>query len=437
MFVKSFFVVLTFVFSAGVWASPDIEHWTTDNKARVYYVHTPELPMVDISVVFNAGAARDGDKPGLAMMTSAMLDEGAAGLDADEIASAFASVGANYSASSERDMAVFSLRTLTEEQAFAQALDTYARVLASPGFPSEPFQRIQQNLLTGLQAEKQSPQAIAARTFYENLYGEHPYSVMPSGEIESVKQLNPAEIKAFYQQFYVSSNAVVVIVGAVDKKQAISIADKVTQGLEQGSPAETLPHVSALSDAELIEKTFPSTQTTIVMGQPGISRDDPDYFPLYVGNHILGGSGLVSQLSDELREKRGLTYGVYSYFRPMQQLGPYQFSLQTRNDKARKALQVMRETLKTFIENGPTEDELTAAKKNITGGFALRVDSNSKIANYLSMIGFYNLPLDYLDSFNDKVNAVTVADIKDAFQRRVNADKMLTVLVGGETTQNE
>jgi zinc protease len=195
--------------------------------------------------------------------------------------------------------------------------------------------------------------------------------------------------------------------------------------------------VSELADAQLIQQTYPSTQTTILMGQPGISRDDPDYFPLYVGNHILGGSGLVSQLSDELREKRGLTYGVYSYFRPMQQLGPYQFALQTRNEKAQEALQVLRDTLTAFIEKGPTEADLASAKQNITGGFALRVDSNSKIADYLAMIGFYDLPLDYLDSFNDKVNAVTVAQIKDAFERRVNADKMLTVLVGGETKQTE
>jgi zinc protease len=171
------------------------------------------------------------------------------------------------------------------------------------------------------------------------------------------------------------------------------------------------------------------------MGQPGISRDDPDYFPLYVGNHILGGSGLVSMLSDELREKRGLTYGVYSYFRPMQQLGPYQMALQTRNEKALEALTVLRDTVKNFVETGPSEAQLTAAKQNITGGFALRVDSNSKIADYLAMIGFYDLPLDYLDNFNDKVNAVTVAEIKDAFERRVNADKMLTVLVGGKTEE--
>eukprot|EP00487_Bulimina_marginata_P002359 TRINITY_DN15484_c0_g1_i1.p1 TRINITY_DN15484_c0_g1~~TRINITY_DN15484_c0_g1_i1.p1 ORF type:complete len:134 (+),score=34.08 TRINITY_DN15484_c0_g1_i1:194-595(+) len=133
------------------------------------------------------------------------------------------------------------------------------------------------------------------------------------------------------------------------------------------------------------------------MGQPGINRADPDYFALYVGNHILGGSGLVSKLSDEIREKRGLSYSVYSYFRPMRQWGPYQFGLQTRNDQAEEALDVLKNTLKTFIADGPSEDELIAAKQNITGGFALRVDSNSKIADYLAMIGFYGLPLDYLE----------------------------------------
>jgi zinc protease len=437
MFVRAFVCIVALSLSAASWASPDIQQWTTDNKTSVYYVHAPELPMVDISVVFNAGAARDADKPGLAKMTAAMLDEGAGSLDADAIATTFASVGAKYAASSERDMAVFSLRTLTENKAFNTALGMFNTVLSQPTFPADAFERTQQRLLTGLQAEKQSPQAIATRAFYENLYAKHPYAVMPSGNPESVAQLTTADLQAFYQQYYVSSNAIVVIVGAVDRKQAENMAAQVTAGLETGAPAEALPKVSELADAQLIQQTYPSTQTTILMGQPGISRDDPDYFPLYVGNHILGGSGLVSQLSDELREKRGLTYGVYSYFRPMQQLGPYQFALQTRNEKAQEALQVLRDTLTAFIEKGPTEADLASAKQNITGGFALRVDSNSKIADYLAMIGFYDLPLDYLDSFNDKVNAVTVAQIKDAFERRVNADKMLTVLVGGETKQTE
>ncbi|MEC9313500.1 MAG: pitrilysin family protein, partial [Pseudomonadota bacterium] len=398
-----------------------------------YFVPAPELPMVDISVVFDAGAARDGDMPGTAKMTAAMIDEGTETMTADDIASAFANVGAKFGASSERDMAVFSLRTLTEKQAFEQALDTYIKVLSAPAFPQDAFDRIQQTLLTGLQAENQSPQAIATRAFYESLYDQHPYSVMPAGNADSVQKLKPADLKAFYDRYYVSSNAVVVIVGAVERKQAEQIAKQLTSGIAIGLPAEKLPEVPALNQPQQINKSFPSTQTTIVMGQTGMSRDDPDYFPLYVGNHILGGSGLVSQLSDELREKRGLTYGVYSYFRPMQQKGPYQFALQTRNEKAQEALTVLQDTLKKFITHGPTEAELTAAKQNITGGFALRVDSNSKIADYLAMIGFYDLPLDYLDNFNDKVNAVTVADIKQAYARRVNADTMLTVLVGGET----
>lgn len=433
MFAKSLIFIISIVVSASAWASPDIQHWQTDNGARVYYVPAPELPMVDISVVFNAGAARDADKPGQAKMTAAILDEGAAGKSADEIATAFADVGAKFGASSERDMAVFSLRSLTEERAFEQALMTYSQVLSKPDFPQAPFERIQQNLLTGLQAENQSPKAIATRAFYENLYRQHPYGVMPIGNADSIKKLTATDLQAFYQRYYVANNAVVVIVGAVARAEAEQIADRVTSGLEAGEPAAQLPEVAGLEDGELIHKSFPSTQTTILMGQPGISREDPDYFPLYVGNHILGGSGLVSMLSKELREKRGLTYGVYSYFRPMQQLGPYQMALQTRNDKAEEALTVLRDTLENFIEKGPSEEQLVAAKQNITGGFALRVDSNSKIADYLAMIGFYNLPLDYLDSFNDNVNAVTVAEIKSAFERRLNADKMLTVLVGGET----
>ncbi len=161
-------------------------------------------------------------------------------------------------------------------------------------------------------------------------------------------------------------------------------------------------------------------------------RGDPDYFALYVGNHILGGSGLVSRLSEEMREKRGLSYSVYSYFLPMEQAGPYQMALQTRNDQADEALAVMRETLDQYLKEGPTGDELEAAKKNITGGFALRIDSNSKILDYLVVIGFYDLPLDYLKAFNDRIMAVTREQIIDAYRRRVLPDAMSTIIVGGD-----
>lgn len=433
MSIKKWIFFITLTVSSSVFASPDIQKWTTENGASVYFVNAPELPMVDINIVFNAGAARDADHPGLAKLTNAMLDEGAADLDADAIADAFSSVGANYSASSQRDMAILSLRTLTDPNAFDTSVNMFAKILSSPSFPETSFLRIKQQLLTGLQAEKQSPKSLATRTFFQELYGEHPYAQMPAGDTVSVEKINLADLKAFYQQYYVAKNAVVVIVGDVSKSQAQQLATRLTVHLKSGEAAPELPVVSSFNQDKEIVLPFPSSQTTIMMGQVGISRDDPGYFPLYVGNHILGGSGLVSILSDEVREKRGLTYGVYSYFSPMQQSGPYVFGMQTRNDQTEQALKVLKDTLNTYIKNGPSQAQLTAAKQNITGGFALRVDSNSKIADYLSMIGFYNLPLDYLDSFNDKINAVTVADIKEAFKRRVHADNMLTVLVGGET----
>jgi zinc protease len=222
------------------------------------------------------------------------------------------------------------------------------------------------------------------------------------------------------------------MVGAVEKNKAAQLAEQLASGLQTGEQAKPLAEVDALDEAKTVRIDYPSSQTHIYIGQPGIKRQDPDYFALYVGNHILGGSGLVSILSDEIREKRGLSYSVYSYFLPMRDLGPYQMGLQTRNENTEVALSVMRSTLENFIENGPTSEQLMAAKQNITGGFALRIDSNRKLLGYLAMLAFYDMPLDYLDTFKQRINAVTIEQIQDAFQRRINPNKMVTVLVGGQ-----
>ena len=432
MVTKLFGIVITLLIAMKVQAGPNIEHWQTTNGGRVYFVAAPELAMVDITVVFDAGAARDGDLSGTALLTNAMLNEGADSLNADQIAAAFEDVGAQFSNSSQRDMAILSMRSLTAKSAFEPALQVFKKVLAKPDFPQASFERLKKQMLIGLQAEKQSPAAVASRAFYSNLFGDHPYAAMPAGDEQSVNQLSLESLKAFYKDYYVASNAIVVLVGALDRQQAEDIAQQLLADLPTGKRASQLPTVEPLLNAKTVAIEHPSSQTHILMGQPGMTRNDADYFALYVGNHILGGSGLVSQLSDEIREKRGLSYSVYSYFIPMHQKGPYQFGLQTRNDQAQEALDVMQGTLKDFIKNGPTDDELLAAKQNITGGFALRLDSNNKIADYLAMIGFYDLPLDYLETFKAKVDAVTIAQIKDAYSRRIQANKMITVLVGGK-----
>ena len=162
-----------------------------------------------------------------------------------------------------------------------------------------------------------------------------------------------------------------------------------------------------------------------------MKRDDPDYFPLFVGNYVLGGGGFVSRIVEEVRQKRGLAYSSYSYFVPMSERGQFQVGLQTRREQADEALEVTRATLERFVAEGPTDDELVAAKQNLVGGFPLRIDSNRKIHDYLATIGFYRLPIDYLDQFVDRIESVTVAQIKDAFQRRVDPDRMVTVVVAG------
>jgi len=407
-----------------------IQTWHTDNGARVFYVPAPGLPMVDVRVVFNAGGARDGDKPGLASMTNTLLDHGAGDWDTNQIVDRFDSVGAQFSTDSLRDMAVVSLRTLTDKTWFDTALDTMATIMQKPKFVQSELERERQRTLVALRNQQESPSELADLALYKALYPGQPYATPPMGTKESVTALTRQDVVDFYNRYYVASNAIVVVVGAVDKAKAKAIANKLMLPLPKGEPAPALPEVPAISEAKTIKEQHPSTQTTILVGQVGESRKDPDYFALYVGNHILGGSGFGSRIVDEIREKRGLAYSSYSYFYPMERKGPFIMGLQTKNDQAREALALLMKTVKDFIAKGPSQKEIDDAKKNITGGFPLRLDSNKDITSYVAMIGFYDLPLDYLKTFNDKVEKVTRKQIMDAFKRRIHPDQMITVMVG-------
>lgn len=413
-------------------AIPDIQHWQTNNGAKVYFVAAPELPMVDIQIVFDAAGARDGDLPGLALLTAGLLEEGAGNMDADEIADKFAAVGARFGASSHRDMSVISLRSLTDPALLDSAIETIATIIGKPTFPDTALQRERNRLLIALQGKKQSPSAIANETFYKAIYGDHPYAQQAMGDEDSVKKIKREDLVKHHQRYYVGRNAIVAIVGAVNKTQAAALAEAVVGTLPSGQSAANIATVASLKEGALIRKPFPSSQAHILVGQPAIRRGDTDRFALHVGNHILGGSGLVSVLGEEIREKRGLSYSAYSYFSPMRQRGPFQMGLQTRNDQAQEALDVLMATLKSYIKTGPTEKQLIAAKKNIKGGFALNLDSNKKIVENIAMIGFYQLPLDYLDTYTDKIEAVTTAQIRRAFQQHLDPDNMVTVIVGGE-----
>ncbi len=430
-FIKLTSCLIVGLFSTALFASPNIEHWTTKNGARVYFVHAPELPMVDMRITFDAGAARDGSDPGVSILTNGLLSEGAGGLTANEIAERFESIGARFGNSAHRDMATLSLRTLSEKKIYDKAVATLTTILTMPNFPKAAFERERSHLLTTLKRHKQSPGSLADEAFFGAVYEGHPYQLLPTGTEAGINGLSIDKLKSFYEKYYVGQNAVLAIVGDLDRNAAEKLVETLVGLLPAGQPADDLPTVASLKKGKSIRIEHPSTQTHILVGQPGMKRGDPDYFALYVGNHMLGGSGLVARLSNEIREKRGLAYSSYSYFLPMRKNGPYTIGLQTKNESAEEALTVLRETIGKFIKEGPTAKELDASKKNITGGFPLRISSNKKIIDYIGMIGFYNLPLDYLDTFNSKVQAVTVEDIKKAFQKRIHMDKMVTVMVGG------
>jgi zinc protease len=428
--VAAFLLLLLFVPLRAAFALPEIQHWKSASGARVYFARTEGLPLLDLRVIFDAGSGRDGDRFGLASLTSALLDTGAGEWDADTIAARLEGVGAVLGTGISRDSAWISLRSLTQPNLLRPALETVREILARPRFAQDDFEREKKRVLLALKQREESPGDLAAIAFFEALYGDHPYAHPKDGHIATVEKITRDDVGNFYRRFYVANNAVVVLVGDIDRAQAEQIAEELLSGLAAGETPPPLPPVDPTRPGQTVRKAFPSEQTHVFSGMAGMRVDDPDYFPLYVGNHILGGSGLVSRISEEVREKRGLSYSAFSYFYPFRGLGPFLMGLQSRNHKAEEALTVLQATLKEFLEKGPTEKELEAAKKNITGGFVLRLDSNGKLAEQLSTIAFYGLPLDYLATFIPRVQAVTTEEIRRAWRARIHPDRLVTVLVG-------
>ncbi len=410
-------------------ALPAIETWTTDNGARVYFVHAPEIEMIDVRLTFDGGSARDGESKGLAHITNDLLGEGAGELDADTFREALGRTGARLTTGAQRDMAYLDLRTLAAERYATPALGLLEDAIARPRFEADALERLKARAQVMFRHKQQSPGTIAEETFFAHLYADHPYASPPDGNPEAVAALTREQVVAFHRRYYVARNAVIAIVGAVDRARAEAIAARLAAAMPAGERAAALPAVAAPA-AESTHVEYPSIQSHVRVGLPGMSRNDPDYFPLLVGNHALGGNSLVSLLFEEIRNKRGLSYSAYSYFQPMAEKGPFVAVLQTDRSQQDEAVAVLNQTIAAFVNDGPPAEALEAAKKNLIGGFPLRIDSNDKISEYISMIGFYDLPLDYLERFTARVAAVSADDVRDAFRRRVALDRLITVIVG-------
>lgn len=406
------------------------QQWKTSQGARVVFYQAQEVPMLNVSIAFAAGSAYDGNQFGLSTLTTNLMNQGSAGMDATKVAENLADTGAQFVSENSRDMVALSLKTLTKADAMKKALKTFAAIVTKPDFPKDAFEREKNQQLLSIAQTQESPDEVANQLLFKKLYLDHPYAHSINGTKETVMAMSSADVRNFYKRYFVSANAVIVIVGAVDTVTAHRIAEQITAGLAQGEPAPAIPKALPLPAGEKVAVDFPSSQTMLRLGEIGIDHHAPDYFPLTVGNYILGGGALVSILSHEVREKRGLTYGVTSQFMPMPGNGPFIISLSTENKEAATALKVTQDTLANYLQNGPSEKELADAKQYLMGSFPLSLASNASIANMMLRIVFYNLPADYLDTYVDRINAVTTAEIKQAFQKQIHPDKMLVIAVG-------
>lgn len=405
--------------------------WQTDNGAKVIYYYTQEPQMLEINVAFKAGSMFDGDDHGLSALTTRLLHLGSGNLTANEVAKQLDETGAQYSYDTSRDMSVLSLKTLTKPDALNKAVDIFALILNKPTFSESEFEREKQTQLIEIKNNLDSPDEIANQKFFQILYKNHPYAHPVIGDAEHVKKITLEKVKNFHKKYFTANNATIVIVGSIDYNQARKFAAKLTQHLPHNQKLAQIPKPLPVEQNENFEIKYPSTQTVIRLGQLGIDYNDPDYFKLIVGNYLLGSGNLVSRLGTELREKRGLTYGIYSQFLPMLTNGPFIISLATKNDQKNLATNLTRQTLEGFLQSGPEEAELLAAKKYLTGSFPLALASNHSIAMMLLKIAFYNLPEDYLDTYTKNINAVSSHEIRKAMQKIIVPNKLIQIAVGG------
>lgn len=407
-----------------------IHHWKTKQATPVYFIPTEKLQMVDIIVSFDAGSARDGDKFGLAAFHTLMLDDATENYSTLQIAQAFENVGAIFDSGTDRDRTTVQLRSLVDPEHLLSTIDVLAEIIAKPSFLESSMQSLKNQTLVSLKSELQLPNIKALAAFYRDSYGSHPYGHLTLGTPEGVAKISRQDLLDFHKQYFVAKNAIITIVGGLHRDHAKEISERLTAMLPEGQAAAPLPDVQPLKDPIYTHISLPFQQAHMILGQPCCAQNDPDYFPLLVGNYILGEGPFVARLFKEIREKRGMAYNISSSFRRLKKPGPFFVILQTKANQAKEVEALVKKTLKEFIEKGPTEEEVLAAKKGIMGGFPLSIGNNAQIANVVSEMTFYDLPNDFLDTFRSNVEQVTTEDIQTTFQKRLNPDKMVLVVVG-------
>ena len=414
-------------------ADVEISKYVTKNGVEILYTKSENIPMIDIKITFDAGSNKDGELKGLSMLTHSLLDEGTSKMNSEAIASAFESTGAIFSTSVNKDKSSVSLRSLADKKYLEPSVKMLLKILSDSVFPKSEVILQKERTLSSISEDKSDPSEVSSNLFFKEIYGNYAYGFPSIGSEESIEKIKRKDIINFYKENINSSNASIAIVSSLSKKDIINLSEKISKSLSFSSPKKNvLNNFQKNNKKKYIFKKFNSEQAHIYIGGQSIKRGSKNHLPLYVGNYIFGGSGFSARLMKELRVKRGLTYGVYSYIYPMKNIGPFVIGIETKAEQAQESVRLIHKMLKEFHANGPTDKELTHAKEAIINGFPLRIDSNQDILNYLSMINYYDLPKNYLNTFTDKISKITKKDILRAFKEEIDVNNLITLVVGNE-----
>jgi len=420
------------LFAAAPARAANIQNIDLGKKAEVWFAEDHTVPIVSFSISLPAGSAYDPPgKAGLAAFAGAMIDEGAGGLDSKAFHEALANRAIAFSARADRDYLVISISTLKENA--PEALHLLQLSLTRPRFESEALQRVRAQIVQSLQQDQAEPQRLAGRGFMREFFGGHAYAHPITGEIDSISGITAADLRNFSRSHWVKSGLKVAVAGDITAPALAKLLGETFQPVSGGT-VPALPNVGRLGAPGVHVIPLPVPQATAVFGLPGIMRADPDFIPGYVANYILGGGGFSSRLTDEVRVKRGLTYGISTSLSAYNKASIFQGSVATRADAIRQTVQVVRQTLGDFAANGPTQQELDDAKTYLTGSFPLAFASNSGTASQLGTFQRQNLDIGYVTRRNGLIQAVTLADVKRVSKRLFDPVR-LTVVIGGSPAQ--
>ncbi len=412
---------------------------TTPKGFKVWFVEDHTVPIIAMNYAFRGGAAQDpADKRGLAHFLSAMLDEGAGELDSAAFQERMEELAFSMSHSAGQDWFSGSFRTLAKNR--VESFRLLALALQKPRFDAQPLERVRRQLLVSLKSREEDPDRQAWKAFRQALFGKHPYALEAEGTEQGIAAITAEDLRSLHKRLFAQDNLIITAAGAISEQELAQLVDATFGALPEKSamPPTKVPAMPQQAREIVIRRSIP--QTIIIMGHEGLLRNDPDFIPAFVVNHILGGGGFGSRLMEEVREKNGLAYSVYSAMFAYEKAGVFFAQASTRNDQARRALELMKRQIRDVAENGVSEQELEEAKKYLIGSWPLRFDSTTRIASVLMAFRQQGLGIDYIRKRNDLMRAVTVEDARRAARRLLKPGRLQVVLYGAPTgngkTQN-